>query len=46
MCQGDVEVTATGVVGEYVCPTVETVDRDTFAMQQVSITIRFTAEFR
>jgi hypothetical protein len=46
MCQGGVEVTATAVVGEYVCQTVKTVDRDTFAMQQVSITIQFTAEFR
>jgi hypothetical protein len=46
MCEGGVEVTATTVVGEYVCPTVETVDRDTFALQQVSITIRFTAQTR
>jgi hypothetical protein len=38
--------TATTVAGEYVCPSVETVDRDTFATHEISITIRFTAELR
>jgi hypothetical protein len=42
MCEGKVDVSATGVVGEYTCPEVESMDRD-FNVLKVSITIRFTA---
>ena len=43
MCEGDVEVTATTVVGDYTCPEVESMDRD-FVALKVSIRIHFTAE--